>query len=177
LAGVPVADIVARSKARISGRDTFQQHERGEISDTAFLAHVREALEIDLTDAEMLEGWNSIFVGEMPGIRGILSRAGAVLPLFAFSNTNAAHQAHWSAHFVDVLAHFRRIYVSNEIGARKPELLAFQAVAADMGVPPQRILFLDDAEVNVAGARASGMQAVQVTVMADIERALGALGL
>jgi glucose-1-phosphatase len=175
LAGVPVADIVERSRARISGSEAFHRHERGEIADSEFFAHLRSALEIDLTREQIEDGWNAMFVGEMPGIRGILSRARQVLPLYAFSNTNASHQACWSARFADLLAPFQKIYVSNEIGARKPEAAAYRAVVADMGVLPQRILFFDDKAENVAGARASGLQAVQVTSTADIAHALSIL--
>jgi putative hydrolase of the HAD superfamily len=175
LAGVPVADIVARSRARIAESAAFHRHERGEISDVAFFAHLREVLEIDLTEEQVRDGWNAIFVGEMPGIRPLLLRARQALPLYAFSNTNAAHQACWQPRFADVLAPFRRIYASHEIGARKPEAAAYQAVAADMGVAPHRILFFDDMAANVAAARASGMRAVQVTAVAVIEQALADL--
>lgn len=175
LAGVPVADIIQRSRARVAGSEAFHRHERGEIADAAFFAHLREALEIDLTDDAIRDGWNAIFVGEMPGIRPVLTRARQALPLYAFSNTNAAHQACWYPRFAEVLAPFRRIYASNEIGARKPEAAAFHAVAGDMGVEPRRILFFDDMAANVAGARATGMRAVQVGAVADIERALADL--
>jgi putative hydrolase of the HAD superfamily len=177
LAGAPVAEIERRAQMRVAGSEAFHRHERGEISDAAFFAHVRDALEIDLTDADIKEGWNAIFVGEMPGIRPLLARAGRALPLYAFSNTNAAHQACWSVRFAELLAGFRRIFVSNELGARKPEAAAFHAVAAAIGVEPKRILFFDDVAANVAGARASGMLAVEVTALADIEQALGGLPL
>ena len=65
-----------------------------------------------------------------------------------------------------------KIYVSHEIGARKPEAAAFRAVVADMGMAPQRILFFDDIAENVAGARACGIAAVQVRTAGDVERAL-----
>jgi putative hydrolase of the HAD superfamily len=175
LAGLPVAAIERRSRAGIGGSAAFHAHERGEISDAAFFEHVRRALDVGLTDAQLEDGWNRLIVGEMPGIRPVLARAQQALPLFAFTNTNAAHQAYWSARFTEVLAPFRRIYASNELGARKPEVAAYRAVAADMGVAPERILFFDDKAENVAGARTSGMRAVQVTAVADIERTLNAL--
>ena len=176
LAGVTVAEVTARHAARVAGGELLHRHERGEVTDAAFFGALREALAIELTDAECNDGWNAIFVGEMPGIRRVLSRAQAMLPLFAFSNTNAAHQKVWSVRFADLLAPFRKIYVSHELGARKPEAAAFQAVVADMGVAPERILFFDDAPENVAGARACGLIAVEVTSAADVERALGAHG-
>jgi putative hydrolase of the HAD superfamily len=172
LAGLPAAELEKRTRQRIAGSEAFHRHERGQISDADFYAYLRTALEIELPDAEMEAGWNAIFVGEMPGIRPLLSRAGRSLPLYAFTNTNAAHQVVWSVRFADLLAPFRRIYTSHELGVRKPDAAAFLAVAAGMGVPPQRILFFDDVAENVAGARAVGMQAVQVTAVADIERAL-----
>jgi putative hydrolase of the HAD superfamily len=177
LAGVCVADIDRRSRLRVANSDAFHRHERGEISDAAFFAHLRSALEIDLSDEQLKDGWNAIFVGEMAGIRPILARAAQTLPLYAFSNTNPAHQACWSVRFADTLAGFRKVFVSNELGARKPDVAAFHAVAGAMGVPPGRILFFDDMAANVVGARASGMQAVQVTAVVDIERALSGLGL
>jgi putative hydrolase of the HAD superfamily len=172
LAGVSVAELERRSHLRVTESETFERHERGEISDAEFFAHLRTALEIDLTDAELEEGWNAIFRGEMRGIRPILSRSGQSLPLYAFTNTNASHQACWSVRFADVLTAFRKVYASHEMGVRKPDAAAFLAVAADMGLPPHRILFFDDLAGNVAGARAAGMQAIQVTAVADIERAL-----
>jgi putative hydrolase of the HAD superfamily len=175
LAGVPVAEIERRVRMRVAQSQAFQRHERGEISDAAFFAHLRSALEIDLTDDQLKDGWNAIFVGEMPGIRPLLARAGRALPLYAFSNTNAVHQACWSVRFADLLAGFRKVFVSNELGARKPDTAAFRAVAAAMGLPPGRILFFDDLAANVAGARASGMQAAEVTAVADIELALRGL--
>ncbi|MBO0766136.1 MAG: HAD-IA family hydrolase [Hyphomicrobiaceae bacterium] len=172
LAGVSVAEIERRARTRVAQSEAFHRHECGEISDAAFFAHLRSALEIDLTDDELKDGWNAIFVGEMPGIRPLLALAGRVLPLYAFSNTNPAHQACWSVRFSELLASFRQVFVSNELGARKPDVAAFRAVATAMGVAPARILFFDDMAANVAGAKASGMQAVEVAAVADIELAL-----
>ncbi len=172
LAGVPVARIDERLAARVAGSEAFRRHERGEITNAAFFAYLRHTLEIDLTDELFADGWNAIFIGEMPGIRRALSRVEGRLPLYAFSNTNAAHQAYWSEHFAELLAPFRKVYVSNEIGARKPDAAAFRTVVADMGVAPERVLFFDDIVDNVAGARACGMQAVHVQTAIDVEQAL-----
>ena len=82
--------------ARFSPDETWKQHERGEISDAAFFESLRASLGIDISDVQFLEGWNAIFAGEMPGIGAMLARAGKLLPLYAFSNTNGAHVAHFS---------------------------------------------------------------------------------
>jgi glucose-1-phosphatase len=172
LAGVPFDQ---RHAQRVISSDAFRQHERGELTDAAFFAFLRRELEVDLTDEQFADGWNSIFVGEMPGIRQVLARVRDRVPLYAFSNTNPAHQAYWSVHFAELLEPFRKIYVSHEIGARKPEAAAFEAVVRDIGIAPSRTLFFDDAAENVAGARVCGLRAVEVATSADIERALADL--
>ena len=172
LAKVPAEHIVERVAAKVAGTDAFCRHERGEISDTAFFAYLRRELEVDLTDDQFLDGWNAIFVGEMPGIRRVLSLVDGKIPLYAFSNTNAAHHAHWGASFSDLLAPFRKIYLSHEIGVRKPDAAAFQKVVADMGIAADRVLFFDDLAENVAGARACGLRAVQVAAAAEVESVL-----
>ena len=176
LARVPLGDVAALVRERILGSEAYCRHERGEISDAQFFAHLRQQLQLALSDAQFLDGWNGIFIGEIPGIRHLLASLQGRLPLYAFSNTNVAHHAYWSHTFRDLLAPFRKIYLSHKIGARKPEPAAFRAVLADMGHAPDRVLFFDDSAENVAGARACGLLAVEVTTAAGIEAALSDFG-
>jgi putative hydrolase of the HAD superfamily len=81
----------------------------------------------------------------------------------------------WSRRYARALEPFRTVFVSCEIGKRKPEPEAFQAVAAAIGVLPQRILFFDDSPVNVEGARAAGLRAVHVRGPGDVEESLAPL--
>jgi putative hydrolase of the HAD superfamily len=167
-----------RLAGRFSWRDEFyQQHEKGEISDAEFFAALRAVLDVKLTDAQFLEGWNKIFAGEMPGIAPLLKRAAPRLPLYAFSNTNGAHVDHFSAAYAEVLGHFREIFLSSSIGLRKPDAAAYDHVVRAIGVPAQRIVFFDDLAENIEGARARGLTAVQVTSPDDVANALAALGI
>jgi len=163
---------------RFSWRDEFyQQHEKGEISDADFFAALRALLGVELSDAQFLEGWNKIFAGEMPGIAPLLQRAARRLPLYAFSNTNAAHVEHFSEAYAGVLGHFREIFLSSAIGLRKPDAAAYDHVVKAIGVPASRIVFFDDLAENIDGARACGLTAVHVTSPDDVAHALVALGI
>jgi glucose-1-phosphatase len=162
---------------RFSPDDAYKRHERGEISDAEFFAALRGTLGIEVTDAQFLEGWNAIFAGEMPEIATLLARAKQRLPLYAFSNTNRAHEAHFSQAFADVLGHFRKIFLSSTIGLRKPDAAAYDHVVKEIGVPAERIVFFDDVMENIEGARARGLQAVHVTSTRDVADALAALGI
>ncbi len=154
----------------------YKSHETGELSDDAYFASLRTSLGIDITNAELLDGWNAIFVGEMQGISDILRAVASRVPIYAFSNSNPAHEACWSKRFAGVLSHFKEIYVSSTIGLRKPDAEAYDYVVRTIGVPSERILFFDDNLENVAGARHCGLQAVHVISSADIVRSLARLG-
>ena len=167
------ADIFARFKRD----DAYNRHETGGMEDTAFYAALRSSLAIEISDAQFLEGWNAIFAGEMPDISPLLALAAKRIPLYAFSNTNPAHVAHFSRQYAGVLGHFREVFLSSTIGLRKPDAAAYDYVVKAIGVPAERIVFFDDLAENIAGARACGLLAVHVTSTHDVADALAALGL
>jgi glucose-1-phosphatase len=161
---------------RFARDDIYQRHEKGEIGDVEFFAALRASLGICLSDAQFLEGWNAIFAGEMPGIAPLLARAAKRLPLYAFSNTNGAHAEHFSQRYAAVLGYFREIFLSSDIGLRKPDAAAYDHVVQAIGIPAGRIVFFDDLAENIEGARARGLTAVHVTSPEDVADALAALG-
>jgi FMN phosphatase YigB (HAD superfamily) len=172
-AGCAPADIAAR----FVREESYRQHEVGKIGDADYFESLRASLGIGISDAQFLEGWNAIFTGETPGIAALLARAAKHLPLYAFSNTNAAHVAHFSQSYADVLGHFRKIFLSSSIGLRKPDAGAYDHVVKAVGVPAHRIVFFDDLAENIEGARARGLMAVHVTSPDDVADALAALGI
>jgi HAD superfamily hydrolase (TIGR01509 family) len=172
-AGCAPADIVARF---VRG-EAYQHHEVGRIDDAAYFASLRTMLDVKLTDAQFLEGWNAIFAGEMPDIAPLLARASRRLPLYAFSNTNNAHVEHFSVAYAPVLGHFREMFLSSTIGLRKPDAAAYDHVVKAIGVPASRIVFFDDLAENIEGARARGLTAVHVTSPNAVADALAALGI
>jgi HAD superfamily hydrolase (TIGR01549 family) len=163
--------------ARFVVNDHFKHHETGKVDDAAFFESLRQSLGIGITDAQFLEGWNALFTGEMAGIAPLLARAAKRMPLYAFSNTNPAHVAHFSQAYADVLGHFREIYLSSSIGLRKPDAEAYDHVVRAIGVPASKILFFDDSAANIEGARSRGLLAIHVTSTDDVARALTALGI
>ncbi|HEY1982286.1 MAG TPA: HAD-IA family hydrolase [Xanthobacteraceae bacterium] len=171
--GCEPADITARFAAD----EALRQYESGKIDDTAYFEGLRRMLGVDITHEQLLEGWNAIFIGEIPGIAPLLARAAKRLPLYALSNTNPPHIAHFSKLHADVLGHFREMYLSSTIGLLKPDRAAYDHVVKAIGAPASRIVFFDDLADNVAGARAYGLSAVHVKSSEDVANALAALGI
>lgn len=173
-AGVPPEQIAAGFIADAS----YQAHERGEISGTEYFNSLRRSLGLSLTHAQMEEGWNAILVAEKREFTDLIRALPAHLPRYIFSNSNDTHKNHWMAqqHLADSLTPFRRVFVSSDIGMRKPEARAFHHVAREIGVAPQNILFFDDLLENVEGARAAGLQAVHVPTVTELRTALASFG-
>lgn len=163
---------VATIRSRFRPDEFYERHETGAIDAARYFASLRESLGLDLDDAAFEAGWGAIFIREAPGIRELLGSLDPEIPRYVFSNTNASHQRVWSAQFAGLLACFREVFVSCELGKRKPTPEAFHAVAQAIDVAPENILFFDDTSDNVRGALAVGMQAVHVQSISDIERAI-----
>jgi glucose-1-phosphatase len=165
----------AELRRRFAFDDAYERHERGEIDAARYFQALRRSLEIDIADAQFEAGWNALFVGEIAQATRLVAQAAKRIPVHFFSNTNATHHAACSRDYAEALRPFGRRFVSSEMGLRKPDRAAFEHVAREIGVPPARILFFDDTEANVAGARAAGLQAVHVRSTEDVARALDRL--
>ena len=159
---------IAHIRSRFRMDDRYKAHETGQINGSEFFAGLRTSLEIDLTDDQFLEGWNAIFVGEVQGMARLLKSAAHHFPLFAFSNTNEIHRQKMFSTFAPILGNFGKIFISSDIGLRKPDPAAFLYVAKDLGLPPSNILFFDDTQENVKGAQACGLDAVWVRSLKDV---------
>lgn len=168
---------LAQMRERLAIDQAFERHERGELDAAQYFSHLRRMFELDASDQEIAHGWNAILVAEITEALDLIRAARGQLPCCAFSNTSPTHHAAWTQAFPNVVAAFDRIFLSFELGHRKPERAAYAAVAREMGVDPASILFFDDTLDNVEGARDAGLQAVHVSSPADIRRGLGAFAL
>ena len=173
VAGVPVSHV----GARFSLDAGYEAHERGEIGPGEYCVHLRRTLGLELTDEHLLAGWNRIFIGEVPQVAALLATLKRALPLYAFSNTNAAHRAFWQPRYSEILEPFSEIFCSCDLGLRKPSPEAYLEVCRRIGIAPARIVFFDDSPANVRGAREAGLRAHEVHSAAEIRAALGREGI
>ena len=75
------------------------------------------------------------------------------------------------------IADFPHCTWSHRLNMAKPETAIYKHAAEALGSPPERILFIDDREENVDGARRAGMLAIQYTTHEAFIDDLRALGL
>ena len=163
-AGVPAETI----KSRFRVDEWYERHERGEIGASEYFDVLRNTLGITISDQQFAAGWNAIFEPESAEVFELFQRLRARIPIYAFSNSNAIHQEFWQRKYARTLALFREVFVSCDLGLRKPEAAAFRQVTACIGAEPEKVLFFDDTRENVDGARNIGMPAIQVRSFIDI---------
>jgi putative hydrolase of the HAD superfamily len=72
--------------------------------------------------------------------------------------------------------YFKVALSSCYLGLRKPDLAIYKRALDILGRPPQRILFIDDREENVASAVTAGMKGIRFTGEEALRHELAALG-
>ncbi len=153
----------SRLKRELGLKELFQWelydgYERGALTEAEFLVAIEKTIGKKLAHADFLDVWNSVIVGAVPGIVPLVEKLAARLPLYALSNTNETHLRHLVEAY-PWMNRFRRIFSSHELKRRKPELAIYEDVSREVGFAPGELLFIDDREENVRGARAAGFHA------------------
>jgi putative hydrolase of the HAD superfamily len=139
-----------------------RRFERGECDPESFAHGMVESWAMPVDPAAFLEAFAAWPKGLLPGATELVHATRSRLRTACLSNTNAVHsERHWQAFGLDAL--FDDLYLSHEMGHVKPDRAAFEYVVAALETNPERILFLDDNQINVGGARAVGLQAERVT--------------
>ncbi len=142
----------------------FHRMERGEISGVAWFAEAATAMAargVQLEPSQLVDVFRSLGVHDVVVERIRSLRADGYLTGIITNNVREASNT-WQE-MLDVDALFDVVVDSSAVGMRKPNPAIYRH-ALDLlgGIAPERAVFLDDAEGNVAGARAVGMHAILV---------------
>lgn len=144
--------------------ETFEQHERGEISDEEFAASLCEQLDVALSYEQFTAGWQAIFVEARHDTLSLMKQLRAQGDrVVILSNTNRLHCEFWPTQYPEVQQATDKLYLSQELGMRKPEARIFQHVLNEEGFSADQALFFDDNQQNIDAARALGIESVLVT--------------
>ncbi|MEN0586506.1 MULTISPECIES: glucose-1-phosphatase [unclassified Kosakonia] len=157
---VPLATL----KQNFTMGEPFHQHERGEISDEDFAKALCHEMELPLSYEQFSTGWQAVFVAlrkEVVDIMHKLREQGH--RVVVLSNTNRLHTTYWPEQYPEIQAAADHIYLSQEMGMRKPEAPIYQQVLALEGFSAEDSVFFDDNADNIAGAEQLGITSILVT--------------
>ena len=131
--------------------------------------------------AELIDAYGSRFdemiAGPIAGSVEILAELrDRGTPLYGLTNWSAETYPAALDRFA-FLRWFRGILVSGEVGVIKPDPRIFALLIERFAVEPQRTVYIDDVEANVAAARPFGIHAIHFTTPAKLREELVGLGL
>lgn len=141
----------------------YYAFERGAISAREFRQSIERLLRCRIPVKVFDEGWNAMLEGVTAGAGEILDRLGTNFRLAVLSNTNTIHARFFRRRHAGLFRKFDRIFLSHEIRCRKPDPCAFRTVLDHYGISPEEMVFLDDRETMVSGARELGIRASVVS--------------
>ncbi|MGF6438791.1 glucose-1-phosphatase [Kosakonia sp. 1610] len=149
--------------------EAFHRHERGEISDEEFAKALCEEMALPLSYEQFSTGWQAVFVALRPDVIDIMHKLRAKGDrVVVLSNTNRLHTTFWPEQYPEIRAAADHIYLSQEMGMRKPESRIYQQVLAEEGFSADDTVFFDDNAENIAGAERVGITSILVANKATI---------
>ena len=141
----------------------FDRLETGKVSDEDFIREMKVLLP-HCNREEIINAWNALLI-ELPqeNIR-LLQDLSKQYRLFLLSNTNSIHinrinkllYKDYNLKSLDPL--FDKVYLSHQIGMRKPNSETFEWVLKDAGILAQETLFIDDSIQHIESANLLGIQ-------------------
>lgn len=158
----------------------FDDMETGKAHRPEFLAHLRPLVPLEITDAQIIDAWNAIFVG-LPKERGeLVHKVKTKYRTFILSNTNSLHVKRFEEILDETVgmewfkSGFEQVYYSNEIGIKKPHPETYLEICRWNDLQPDRTLFIDDSIQHVEGAVEAGLKGYWLDVgKEDILEVLG----
>jgi len=145
----------------------FNDLETGKISGQRFVNELLPYLKVGTSPNKVIAAWNAM-IGSVPSERiSLLQKVRQQCPIYLLSNTNDIHMQavlrSWKASSSRPMGDFfDGIYLSHQIGMRKPDVEVFEFICRENRLNPSETLFIDDSIQHIEGARLAGLQAVHL---------------
>ena len=141
----------------------FNKIECGEISTVDFLTELSKRTQKDLGLLEIKAAWNAIIGPYNKRIIPLLRSLKKEYKLFVLSNTNLIHiekaNEEWSKiSSLSMSSFFDKVYLSHEIGDRKPNSSVFKNLCEEQNLNPGKTLFIDDSIQHIESAKRMGLK-------------------
>jgi putative hydrolase of the HAD superfamily len=149
--------------SQLNQNDLFDKLEIGEISAQHFINKILTLCPVGTSPNKVVAAWNAM-LGEFPKEKiELLQQIKGRLPIYMLSNTNEIHIPKvydaWDKVSDEPMSTlFDKIYLSFEIGKRKPDVSTFEWVCYSLKINPSTTLFIDDSPQHIEGAKKAGLQ-------------------
>lgn len=141
----------------------LDDYETGRISSEEFIEAIRGFVRPETTKEQIVDAWNSILL-DLPEQRLFtIEKAAENHRIFLLSNTNDLHIESFNNYLLSEFQlpslepFFEELYLSYEVGLRKPDPRIFEYVLQDAGLDPLHTLFIDDSIQHIQSAKELGI--------------------
>jgi len=150
--------------------------ERGRLSADDYLKGFGARIDYPLSAEQWIEA-RRVAIEPDQAVLALARTLGSVMPVGMLTNNPLLLKRHFAEVFPAAAAVFgSRAVFSSELGRVKPEAEAFRRLAVRLSATPEEILYFDDDESYVAGARAAGLRAEHVGGAAGVRAGLARHG-
>lgn len=146
----------------------FDDFETGKISAFHFINRILDKLPKGCNPNQVVTAWNAMVL-DFPKNRLItLEQLAKKYSLYLLSNTNDLHMEKVRRELKkssenSLEYYFKTVFLSQNIGLRKPTFEVFQYVLKQTGFSPNEILFVDDSIQHIVSAKSLGFQTIHLT--------------
>jgi len=159
----------------IFGQDAKSRFESGKITFDDHAHNAIKTLRLNMSFIEFTKIYNSVLIPS-ENMFPIVSQIAKTHRIALASNTSEPHWE-YAQKFLPFSSQLNPVIVSYLVGTHKPEKAFYDSLVNASGVPADRILFIDDLETNVEGARKAGIIGLQFSTLENLETALISLDL
>ena len=164
-------------------KDLFNDYEIGKISNNAFLQQLKQLMNVNIEDDVIISCWNAMLM-DLPLRRlNLLENINSKYRIFLLSNTNAIHIEAFGKYIENEYGYnkflnlFQKVYYSNVLGMRKPNVETFKKVLLMNNLNPSQTIFIDDSIQHLEGAKAAGIRTIHHLTNSEISDTLKSHGL
>ena len=126
---------------------------------------------------DVKKAYNEIFTLKKDTFQLVKTLKEKGMPLGVLSNTSQPHWEYVQSTFPELFSLFDVLLGSHELHLAKPDKQIYLAAAQAAGVKPSEIMFFDDLNINIIGAKIAGFDAVQFFDAAEAKKELIARGI
>ncbi len=170
LCGKPVSQLAALLAASTLSED----YESGRLDSPAFLEGVSRLCGYPFPEDAFLRAFTDIFT-PIESTLALIRRLAPRFRLGLISNTNPWHFEH-TIRPCEIFPLFQAVTLSHVLKALKPDPRLYEDVLAQLGLPAEACVFIDDRPEFAEGARQLGMQGITYRDAESLIRELEALG-
>ena len=145
----------------------FNEFEVGKISSQCFINEMLQYVPAGISANKVVHAWNAMILDVPLAVVELLMSLQGKYRIFVLSNTNEIHLpkalAEWKKTTdIDFYSCFEQVYLSHEIGLRKPDEAIFRYVCEQQSIIPANAVFIDDSIQHIEGARKVGLNTVHL---------------